>query len=330
MCERVLDLIHTGGSLGIQAGAPPDSRAGQHAMSAATAWLSVFLALCLGLAAGACRSEQAPLSVRVITTSEASLYSNCTLVIGASDMVLIDPPFTNADAHRVVADMLETGRNLTTVFVTHDHPDHFWGMQVIMDAFPGAKVIAHPTVVADIWRSIPFKIKRWGPVLGRNGPAYPTAPLAWDKDHFELEGQRLDILGPMQGDHVHATAVHIPSLDTLVAGDMVFHGIHVWLAEHTAERRRDWIESLDELAGLDAATVVAGHKLPHLGDDASALSYTREYILDFDREARQAKHSEALIARMRKLYPDVQDVLNDFILPNSARVGVGEEAPWQE
>lgn len=286
--------------------------------------------LCLCLTAGISWAEESPLSIRVITTSEGSLHSNCTLVMGERDMVLIDPPFTHADAHRLVADMLETGKNLTTVYVSHDHPDHFWSMQVIMDAFPSARVIAHPTVVADIWRSIPFKLERWGPVLGANGPRYPTAPLAWEPDYFELEGQRLDILGPMQGDHVHATAVHIPVADTLVAGDLVFHGVHVWLGEATAEQRLDWVRSLDELAELEAGTVVAGHKLPHLEDDPSALDFTRRYILDFDREARRAADSEALIARMRELYPEVKDVLNDFILPNSARVGVGEEPPWQE
>jgi glyoxylase-like metal-dependent hydrolase (beta-lactamase superfamily II) len=88
------------------------------------------------------------LSLKVITSNEGSLHANFTLIMGETDMVLIDAPFTNADAHRLVADMLETGKNLKYLYVTHDHPDHFWAMQVIMDAYPDAEVIAHEQVVA--------------------------------------------------------------------------------------------------------------------------------------------------------------------------------------
>jgi len=270
------------------------------------------------------------LSLKVITSNESSLHANFTLVMGETDMVLIDAPFTNADAHRLVADMLETGKNLTYLYVTHDHPDHFWAMQVVLDAYPNAEVIAHQQVVADIWRSIPFKIARWSPMLGNNGPAYPTAPKPLAQNFFELEGHRLEVLGPMQGDHHNATAVWIPNLKTLVAGDITFQGIHVWLGETLEDQRMAWIDNLDKLADLDAEVIIAGHKRPGLEDDASSLAFTKNYILDFNREAKAATNSEALIAKMRELYPNVIDVLDNFILVNSAQVGVGEVPPWEE
>lgn len=272
----------------------------------------------------------AALSLKVITSNESSLHANFTLIMGEQDMVLVDAPFTNADAHRLVADMLETGKNLKYLYVSHDHPDHFWAMQVVLDAFPGAEVIAHRQVVADIWRSIPFKIARWSPMLGSNGPAYPTAPKALQQDWFELEGHRLEVLGPMQGDHHNATAVWIPALRALVAGDITFQGIHVWLGETLEPQRLAWVEKLKELEQLDPAIVVAGHKRPGLPDDSSSLAFTRDYILAFNREARAAADSQTLIARMRTLYPDVIDVLDNFILVNSAQVAVGETPPWEE
>jgi len=136
--------------------------------------VKIFSSLCI-VFSSAVFSADNDLTLQVITSNEGSLHANFTLVMGETDMVLIDAPFTNADAHRLVADMLETGKNLTTIYVTHDHPDHFWAMQVVMDAYPEAKVISHPDVVADIWRSIPFKIARWSPMLGNNGPEFPTA-----------------------------------------------------------------------------------------------------------------------------------------------------------
>jgi len=293
-------------------------------------WNCLF---CAFLSFSACSNLMAkdnPLTLKVITSSEGSLYTNFTMIMGESDMVLVDAPFTRSDAHRVVAEILETGKNLKYIYVTHDHPDHFFSMEVITDAFPQAQVISAPVVVTDIWRSIPMKIKRWGPMLGPNGPRYPTAPTAWEEDTFELEGHSIEVLGPMQGDHHNATALYIPSIKALIAGDLVFHGIHVWLGESLAPQYQAWIKSLDELIALKPEVVVAGHKLPDLDDDTSSLAFTRDYIIQFERLTRQVKTSGELITAMRKLYPDVQDVLDNFILVNSAQVGTGEIPPWEE
>ncbi len=275
-------------------------------------------------------AENKPLTLKVITANESSLYVNLTLIMGEKDAVLIDVPFTFADAHRLVADILDTGKHLKTVYVTHDHPDHFFGMQVILDAFPDVEIISHPTVVEDIWKSIPLKIKRWGPLLGNNGPAYPAAPKSWAKDYFELEGKRIEILGPMQGDHHHATAVWVPSIKALVTGDIVFQDIHVWLGEATAEQRLEWVKNLEKLAAMKPAIVIPGHQIPGRPLDKSALEFTRDYIMTFNKFVREAKTSEELIKMVRQAYPNVKDVLNDFILPNSAKVAIGEMPPWQE
>ncbi len=271
-----------------------------------------------------------PLTLKVITSGEGSLYANFTLVMGEKDAVLVDAPFTRSDAHRLVADILETGKDLKWIYVTHDHPDHFFSMEVITLAFPNARVISAPQVVADIWASIPKKLNRWGPMLGANGPRYPTAPEAYAEKYFELEGRKLEILGPMQGDHKNATAIYVPSLKALIAGDIVFHGIHVWLGETLEPQRKAWIDALDRLAALKPEIVVAGHKKPGLKDDPDAIRFTREYVETFNAAAKTAGTSEKLIETMRGKYPDVLDALNDFILVGSAKVGVGETPPWEE
>ena len=74
------------------------------------------------------QASQKPLTVEVLRTSAGSLYANIALIEGEKDAVLVDAPFTLADAHRVVAMVLDSGRNLTTLYVTHDHPDHFFAM----------------------------------------------------------------------------------------------------------------------------------------------------------------------------------------------------------
>ena len=288
----------------------------------AGAWLG---ALCAPPAAA-----QAPLKLEVLRTSAGSLYSNVTLIEGERDAVLVDPPFTMADAHRVVGMILDSGKHLTTVFVTHDHPDHFFAMEVIADAFPDAKIVAHPTVVADIWRSLPFKVKRWGPMLGANGPRHPSAPLPMDGDTIMLEGRSLQVLGPMAGDHVHATALWVPSIRALIAGDLVYNQMYLWMGEHTPADIDAWGHSLDALAKLQPVVVVAGHAKPGLANDVSGLDFSRRYIAAWPGLVAASKNSADLRARVAQQFPQAIDILGDFLLGNSSRVAKGEQPAWTE
>ena len=285
------------------------------------------MAVLLPLAAHA---QDKPLTVEVLRTSAGSLYANVALIEGEKDAILVDAPFTRADAHRVVAMILDSGKHLTTVFVTHDHPDHFFAMEVIQDAFPDARIVAHPTVVADIWRSLPFKVKRWSPLLGDNGPRHPSAPLPLASDTITLEGKELKVLGPVQGDHVHATALWAPSIKALFAGDLVYNQMYLWFGEHDPAAIAAWGKTLDGFAALKPAMVVAGHAKPGLPNDTSGLDFSRKYIAAWPGLVAASKDSADLRTRVQKAFPDAVDVLGDFLLGNSSKVAKGEEAAWQE
>ena len=277
-----------------------------------------------------CETQAVALEVQVIQTSPASLHANITLVKGEKAAVLIDAPFTRADALRVAAAILESGKTLETIYITHDHPDHFFSVDAIAEQFPNARILAAPDVVDDIWKSIPLKMKRWGPLLGQNGPRHFNAPIVLQSNYFELEGHRLEVLGPMQGDHAHATAVWIPDAQALIAGDLLFNKVHLWLGEMLAPGRAEWLRSVDKLAALGAKIVVAGHKKVGLPDDASAIAFTHNYLQAFERAIPTAKNSADLAAKLHAQFPDTVDELDDFILGNSTKVAMGETPPWQE
>ncbi|MCY1670877.1 MBL fold metallo-hydrolase [Novosphingobium sp. SL115] len=276
------------------------------------------------------QAQDQPLTVEVLRTSAGSLYANIALIEGEKEAVLVDAPFTMADAHRVVGMVLDSGKRLTTVFVTHDHPDHFFAMEVIQQAFPDVKIVAHPTVVSDIWKSLPFKVKRWSPMLGTNGPRHPSAPLPLDGDTIMLEGRELKVIGPMPGDHVHATALWAPSIKALFPGDLVYNQMHLWFGEHDAAGIAAWGRSLDRLAALKPDMVVPGHSKPGLPNDASGLEFSRRYVADWPRLVAASKDSADLRARVQKSYPEAVDVLGDFLLGNSSKVAKGEQPAWQE
>lgn len=293
--------------------------------------IRAFLTLiALALAVPASAQDEAPIQIEVLRNSAGSLHVNSALIYGEHDAVLVDPPFTLADAHRVAAMVLDSGKTLTHIFVTHDHPDHFFAMEVLADAFPDAQIVAHPTVVEDIWRSLPLKVIRWSPGLGDNGPVHPSAPAALTSDVIMLEGHELRVLGPMQGDHVHSTALWVPEIRALLPGDLAFNEVHLWLGEHTPEAVAAWGASMETLIALDPAIVVAGHARPGLADDASGLVFTASYLGAWPELVAQADNSAHLQALVREAFPTTIDVLDNFILPNSADVAMGEQPIWTE
>ncbi|WP_120077005.1 MBL fold metallo-hydrolase [Aurantiacibacter odishensis] len=274
--------------------------------------------------------EEPPLRVEVLRTSAGSLHVNSALIMGERDAVLVDPPFTLADAHRVAAMVLDSGKNLTHIFVTHDHPDHFFAMEVLEEAFPDAEIVAHETVVADIWRSLPFKVERWSPILAGNGPAYPSAPHALTSDTIMLEGHELRVLGPMQGDHRNSTALWVPEIRALLPGDLVFNEVHLWLGEHDLDAVAAWRASMDSLEELQPEIVVAGHARPGLPDDISGIEFTYRYLDAWPGLVADAADSDDLQAKVRAAFPTTIDVLDDFILVNSTEVAMGEQPIWTE
>jgi glyoxylase-like metal-dependent hydrolase (beta-lactamase superfamily II) len=271
-----------------------------------------------------------PLDYQVIRTSATSMHANMVLAKGEKDAVLIDVPFSRADAYRVVAEILDSGKTLTAVIITHDHPDHFFGLDVLADAFPDAKLLAAPVVVKDMTRSVPIKFDRWSGQLGTNAPRRPVVPQALDSDIYMLEGHALSIIGPMQGDHVRSTIVWDDETKTLIAGDVVYNGMYVWLGEHTPDRYQAWIKVLDDLAAKQPLRVIPGHTRPGLVDGPDTIRWTRDYITNFIAHAKMSKTSKEMMAMLQAAYPEAIDVGFCFLLCVPTAVATGEIPPWDE
>jgi glyoxylase-like metal-dependent hydrolase (beta-lactamase superfamily II) len=268
------------------------------------------LALALSLAALAALAPAAraetKLSVEVVTASPQGFLVNSALVTGDKDVVLIDGQLTLADAHRLVGAILDSKKNLTTVYVTHWHPDHYFGLVVVKQAFPKVKIVAQPATVAEIKKTWQAKVKQWAPMFGDNLTSKPLVPAPLAGNTITLEGQTLEIHGPVQGDATTNSYVWIPSIKAVVTGDIVYQGVFPWTAETTPETRKAWLKTLDELTALNPAIVVAGHKDPKLKDDMSGISATRSYLTDFDVAVASSKSAEELEGKMKAKYPKLQ------------------------
>jgi glyoxylase-like metal-dependent hydrolase (beta-lactamase superfamily II) len=228
-----------------------------------------------------------------------------TLIFGEYDAVLVDAMTTVAEAEALADWVALHNRNLETIYITHAHFDHFYGLSILLDRFPGARAIATPKTVKamQIYLSAPVKQLARRMFPGQVATKL-VSPEAYEQGTFTLEGQELRILEQGHTDSADTTSLHVPSIGLIVAGDVVYNQCHMYVGDTTPESRKNWIAALDRLAALNPKTVIAGHKKPGAPDSPSTIQDTKRYLQDFDRLQKTAKSDRELFDEMTALYPD--------------------------
>ncbi|AEB59415.1 beta-lactamase domain-containing protein [Ectopseudomonas mendocina] len=273
----------------------------------------------LGLLAAASSVLAQPLTLDTYNPRDAAVFPvSSTLITGEKDAILVDAQFSNREAEELVKRIQASGKHLTTIFISHGDPDYYFGLDVLTRAYPEAKVLATPATVAYIEKTRAPKLAYWGPILKDSAPARTLAPEVLQGDALELEGQRIEVVGH---DPKH-TSLWIPGIKAVVGGILTSANIHVWMADsQSAEARKSWLKSLDELEALQPTTLVPGHYLGEPAMNLADLRFTRDYLLALEEELAKANDSQALIAAMKARYPDLQD---ESSLELSAKVLKGE------
>ena len=228
-----------------------------------------------------------------------------TLIFGEHDAVLVDAMTTGAEAEGVADWIALHNRNLETIYITHAHFDHFYGLSILLDRFPGARAIATPkTVNAILQIYLSPTVQQLARQLFPGQVATKlVAPEPYERDTFTLEDRELRIIEQGHTDSPDTTSLHVPSIDLVVAGDVVYNECHMYVGDTTPETRQNWIAALDGLAALNPAIVVAGHKKPGAPDSPSAIQDTKRYLQDFDRLQKTATSDQELFNQMTGLYP---------------------------
>jgi glyoxylase-like metal-dependent hydrolase (beta-lactamase superfamily II) len=271
--------------------------------------------LLLMLAVAAAVSAQSKLQLKVHTGRGVNGYDvNSTLISGERDMLVIDPQFSLSEAHRLTAEILESKKNLTAIYVTHPHPDHLFGLAVLKQAFPSAKIVALPATVIAAKTGWPARQKFWFPTYGNNIPGpEPVLPEELPAPMLSLEGEQFPITGGVQGDGPGNSFVFMPSLKAVVAGDAVFDRVYFGVPRDKA--REDWMKTLDQISALQPAILVPGHEGPGAKHDLSAIDFMKKYIADWDANVAASKNAAEMRDRVMRQYPGLgmEFTLNDRV-----------------
>lgn len=248
-----------------------------------------------------------PLEIAVFTGPESAFFTTSTLILGERTAILVDAQLTRSAGREVAEWVAGKGRRLLAVVVTHQHPDHYFGAEEVLRLFPEAQLLAAPAVVEGIRRTVAAKVAQWKPVYGDDIPDHPLVPAPLLPQPLMLDQQVIPVLLLGQADCGDATVVHVPSIRTVIAGDFVHNGTHVWTADTTPAQRTTWGHNLTRIGELGVDRVIAGHRAPEQGDDAArVLAFTREYLRDFDRLlAEHPDDAEGLVTAMSERYGEL-------------------------
>ena len=282
---------------------------------------TTLIAASLAIAFTAAHAAE-PLTTRVYNANANSFNVNSTLIFGEKEAIVIDAGFTRADALRIAANVLDSGKQLKTIYVSQADPDYYFGVEALREVFPQADVVTTPAVLAKLSPKLAGKVAFWGPKMGANAPRKPVVPRALEGNTLTLEGQTIEIRGTT-GLLAHRPYAWIPSIKAIVGNIGVFGNMHVWTADtQTAPERAAWTAQLTEMAALKPVLVIPGHMAAGTKLDASAITFTKNYLQTFEKSLATSKDSAALIGSMKQAYPQVQD--GAMSLDIGAKVNKGE------
>jgi glyoxylase-like metal-dependent hydrolase (beta-lactamase superfamily II) len=229
-----------------------------------------------------------------------------TLISGERDAVLVDTPITVDQNLKLVDWIVSSGKNLTAIYATHGHGDHFFGVNTIQKRFPKARFVATREAIEVMRKQASAPVVRayWEPRFP--GQIDSTLVIADElvEGVLELEGEQLVSVPLGHTDTESTTCLHVPSIRLAVCGDALYNDVHLHLGESDAEGRKEWIAALDTIESLKPVAAIAGHKRPDAPDTPNDIEATRQYIRDFDRIASHTKTALELYNEMIAKYPD--------------------------
>jgi len=227
-----------------------------------------------------------------------------TLIMGAEDAVLTDPGMTIAQA-QILGDWVESkGRRVTDIFITHGHGDHWFAAGPLVERF-GARVVASPGTIAQMEFSAATRPLLWDKVYSGLPPT-PVTAVAVPDNRFTLEGHELVIVEVGDSDSADTTVLHVPDLELVVAGDVIYNGVHMYLAQPAILGGfGPWRAAIDKVEALNARHIVCGHQNRELDDDADrTIAQTRQYLDDAEELLQTQDTALDFFNAKLESYPD--------------------------
>jgi glyoxylase-like metal-dependent hydrolase (beta-lactamase superfamily II) len=228
-----------------------------------------------------------------------------TLIYGERDALLVDTFLSEAQTEELADWIAGFGKRLCMIYITHAHPDHFFGLKLLRDRFPEARAIAPAQVVDAMQAALaPEAVENWRRRFPGLIPSELAAAERLEGRTFDLEGHEIVPIDIGHTDTDHTTCLHVPSIGLVIAGDAIYNGTHPYLVESNRQGLGDWLAAIDKIEALKPRAVVVGHGPMEPDNAPRHIQETRRYIQDFVRLDDETRTAQELYDQMLTLYPD--------------------------
>jgi glyoxylase-like metal-dependent hydrolase (beta-lactamase superfamily II) len=241
------------------------------------------------------RSE---LEFELFTAEPRALASNAVLIKGREEAVLVDNCLIEGDAQKLVKMIRSSGRELTTVLITHAHPDHYFGLGAIRDAFPAARMYARPEVI-DGMREFRAKIVHWQEMYRGELPASLPLPEPLKGDSLQLEGHDIAFVDLFIVETVYATAFYLPAQKAFIAGDLVYAQAQHYMSD--VNDPDTWMEALQGIRKIGTIEKLFPGHGPVGG--AELLDASIQWMRDYKEVAKPGVRFVDIAKAMTARYP---------------------------
>src|ERR1700694_2086822 len=159
-------------------------------------------------------------SIKVFTSPDDQFWTNSVIIEGAREVMLVDAQLTKTSAEKVLQEIRETKKPLSIIYVTHEHADHFLGLAVFKEAYPGVRIIANSAVTDRINKVYQEKVDKWKKILGSGATSHVVAIEQFDANFIKFESSKIEVLKNIQGDTDENSMLWIPGQRVLITGDV--------------------------------------------------------------------------------------------------------------
>lgn len=264
-------------------------------------------------AAAAERAELAPEArgdLRIVKFGgpQEAYHVVSSLIVGPSEAILWDAQYRVSDGISLAEEISATGAHLKAIVLSHADHDHYMGAMEVLKRFPGTPVYMSGPGLADFRDRSQRDFAREQARGGAEVPDSIVTPQLLPAGGLDVDGHELEVLEGLGGDvrGGKSTALWIPSIRTVLAGDLVFEGIHPWLGDSDIQARVEWRESLRRIAALNPLAVVPGHKRDLTTPDSpNQINFMLRYLDAYDERMRDAEGPDGLAKAMVEAYPDL-------------------------